>query len=257
VAGSPEEDVAVDLVGDDDHAPGGADAGEPFQFLPGPDPSAGVVGRAQEDELHRGVVQLFLQVGEVHLEPAAGKDQRVFHHTAPPPGDGGKEGVIDRRLDEHTVSGLGEGEDGGGQCRDHAGGMADPLGVGSPSVPPFEPPGNSLPVGGKTTGIAENPVIRPFPEDLDDLRRGLEVHVGHPHGKKIAGTEDGLHAVPLCADSAAPFDDSVKIVAVHSCSSLSLKMHSMLRESSISYHFLLIGKKSEVSVPLVSCFRTW
>ena len=143
----------MNFVGDDNNPFGGAYGGEGLELLPGPDAPHGVVGRAEEDEFYRRVLEFFLQVPVVHLKPAVFEEEGVFHDSTPPPPDGREEGVVDGRLDQDAVPRLGKGEDGRCEGRNHPGSMADPFDLRGPAVPAGEPAGDCLMIGGAAAGI--------------------------------------------------------------------------------------------------------
>ena len=94
---------------------------------------------------------------------------------------------IDRREGEDLVAGR--GEEPGGECepRDDAGGADDRGRIDPPAVEGLEMGGEGGGEAGGIGGVAEDAVVHPGLDRLEDLRRRLEVHVGDPHRDHVLG----------------------------------------------------------------------
>lgn len=186
-------EVAVDLIDDDAHMVAAADRAVLGELLPGPHAARGVLGRAEQAQLHIVFHDLPLDVIEiVHAVFLAPADERALHHAAARRLDGGGEALIHRRLDEHRVVRLGEGPHRSVQGRHDAGGLYEPVLLHFPAEILPEPVVDRLEIGIVRIGIAEDPVRHRFGERFRDARRGLEIHVGDPEGQRIRGIASGF-----------------------------------------------------------------
>jgi hypothetical protein len=211
VAVSAVDEVVVDLVGDDEEVALHRDTSEGLELLPRPNAAGGIVGAAEDEHPARGV-DLRAQVVEVHRVAPAVEPERITDDATAVVLDGVIERVIDGRLDDHSVAWLGEGADTVVEGGNDARGQCHPGLLDLPAVAAFEPVDRGLPERRRDEGIAVDAVRGPAADSLDDGRRGLEVHVGHPHRDGVLDLEDLTGIDPLQRFGVRPVDDLVEIV---------------------------------------------
>ena len=148
---------------------------------------AGVVGVAQQHELHRRVGRTALEVLEVDAVAVAVEHQVALLGRAAAVGNGDVEVVVDRRLDQHLVSRTGHGPQDGRKGGNDARHRVDPLPLGRPSVAAQKPAPDRLGIGLGRYGVAVDAVLDPPAQRLDDRRGRAEIHVGNPHGQHAVG----------------------------------------------------------------------
>ena len=215
VAVPRENQFAMDLVGYDHDVVAEADLADPEQFGARPDPADGVVGIAQQHQLHPRIGGLRLQVVVIDHIGIADRHQRRGHDFASVVADRREEAVVDRRLDEHLVSGNGQRLDDGRQGRHHPRQANHPVALDPPAVA-GKPPRDGLIIALRNMRIAEDAMLDPTAEGLRDRRRRPEIHVGHPHGQNpLRG-----RTVPLAGVGSAARNRRVEIV-LHCSSGLS------------------------------------
>ena len=203
VAGISE--LAVDFVGNHEHIAAEADLSHAGKLFPGPDAAGGIVGVAQQQ--HPGFPRLGLEVFPVNGVGAVFVVQGLVQLHALVVADGREKGVVARGLHHHFVAGDGHGLDGGAVGCDNPGGGHDIIPADArPAVPLAEPPGHGLKIAVRHQFIAEHAVVQAALQRFQDFGRGLEVHVGHPHGQ-LAG-----ELVPLDTLGAAAVYDLVEII---------------------------------------------
>ena len=113
-------------------------------------------------------------------------DKRGFEHPTAVVENRIEEDVVDRRLDEHVLVRRGEFPDHAGDCRHHTGAEHQPLRINGEAMPPA-PPVHIHPVPlGWHDRIAEHTMLDAPAQRFTDLRRGLEIHIRHPHGQRIS-----------------------------------------------------------------------
>ena len=101
------DQIVVNFVRNQHQIVAFAEIGHAFQFFPRPDPTARIVGRAEDEHFlspcHLGIPSL-----KIHHILARHGFQRAFHHMAARRFDDPGEGVIDGRGQDHAVTSLGE-----------------------------------------------------------------------------------------------------------------------------------------------------
>ena len=233
--------LAVDLVADDDHSVAAADFSNLLEVFLGPDSSAGVVGVAEQKDFGHRVGGPSLKILEINvpgrLVTFCVVDQLVGGELAAVVADRGEEAVVGGGLDDHlrqfpvrafaSVRLPGDVAFGVdlvvGQCLyDDAHPRYDPVDrqvpfffrvPASAALPPVDG-GFVVAVGNMC--VAEYSVINPAAQNLYNLRRDLEVHIGHPEGDDIlADRPSGALGVPFHAVCAASDGHLVKIVLSH------------------------------------------
>ena len=117
---SRHHELAVDFVGDDGHAVAQADVAQAGQFVARPHAACGVVGVAEQHDLHARVGRTAFQVVEVHAVGLVFIDEGTFLHRASVVADGGEETVVHGRLHQHLVARCGERLDDGREGGHHA-----------------------------------------------------------------------------------------------------------------------------------------
>ena len=133
-------EFAVDFVGDDEDSVRMADLGDAVQFVPGPYAADGVLRVAQEQGGGLRIGGFPCQVFPVDGIGVILVREGVAQFPAPVVPDGGEEGVVAGRMDDHIVARPGESLDTGGISGDDAGRADDLLpGDALPAVTPVEP----------------------------------------------------------------------------------------------------------------------
>ena len=201
-----DDEILVDLVGQDGDAVLFADGAQLFQLLPPPYPAHGIVRGREDQQLGAGGGEMGVQGVEVHGIAAVFVHQIAGEQLAAAAFNGAEEGVIDRLEDGDAVTGSGEGLHQPVQGGHHAGGGAQPVflhGIAVVGLFPMDK-GLVVPVGGLV--IAVGTVGRPGGHRLPDTGRSLKVHVGHPKGQQAAFSKAGLGAVPFYAVCAVAVD---------------------------------------------------
>jgi len=201
----------VNLVGEHPHAVPEADVVEPFKLAGRPHPAHGVVGVAEHEQAGARVGGLALEVVVVHGEAPAVVSQRVLKHLAAVVAHGREEAVVHRRLQNHPVARLAEGLDHHRHRRHHARSIENPVALQAPAVAPRKPIHHGIVVSLGHLHVAEDTVLHPAAQRVDDGRGRAEVHVGHPHGQHVAARG----RVPLVGVGAAAAYKFVKIVTIH------------------------------------------
>ena len=176
-------DVAVDLVGDDGDAVAAGKLPHLREGLAVPDLPHGILGIAEDHEGGLGIGHLPFQILKIHGVGAVLVPEGALQHPAAVVFDAVPENVVHRSLDEHVLVGGGELAHDGGESGHHAG-AEDELLLFHGEPVAFPPPaGVGLIPGLRHVGVTEDAVIQPLLQRLEDLRRGPEVHVRHPHGQ--------------------------------------------------------------------------
>jgi hypothetical protein len=209
-----EDQVVVNLVGEDGHVVAQADVGDPLQLLPPPDPAHRVVGVAQDQEL--GIARLRLQIVEVNGVDAVALDEAILQKAPLVDPDRPEERVIDRRLKDDPVplgrQCLQEMADGG----HHAGGEKDTGGIHRIAMAAGPPVHDGLGVLRGLQVIPVDAVGHQAAQGGGDALRHAEVHVGDPERQEIGPTIPLLQIVVLGGIGVATRDDLVE-VRQHAC----------------------------------------
>ena len=207
-----EGEIAVDLIGDHEDAVFLTQVAHSAQLIRRPHPADRVVRAAQEEHRHRLDPKLGLQVVEVDFKLAIPLHQRVFHQLPAVVAHHVVERVVDRRLDEHGVAGLGQGADGGGQGEDHAGGFDQPLRLRRPAEAARKPVGQGGVVVRLGVGVAEDAVVNAPPQGGQNRIGGVEIHVRHPQGQHVRRVAILCGEVKFQTVGVPAVDGPVKIV---------------------------------------------
>ena len=182
-----EDQVGVNLVGEQDHPVFDAQLHHTAQLLRRPHDAQGVVGATQEEEV--GLGQLGLEVGPVHLPPAVLFHEGILQHPAVPRLGHVVELGVHRGLDEHAAPLGGKELDHGADGLHHAQAEAHQARVNVPAVAALLPAPDGLKIGVRAAGIAPDALLGPGGEGVDDGLGGLEVHVRDPQGDHLVGAE--------------------------------------------------------------------
>jgi hypothetical protein len=201
----------VNFVGHKDEVMSLGEIGHALQFCAGPDPSAGIVGRAEDDHL-LGARHLGIPVVEIHLVAALDVGHLAFHDLAASGVNHPCEGVIDRREKDHAIARRREGIDAHRRPVHQTVGREDPFGIDLPAVPRVHPPPDRGQILAVVTEIAVYPVIKHLLKRILHHLRRAKVHVCHPHRDPgiARHTIKRLHLVPLCTVGVPAVDDLVK-----------------------------------------------
>ncbi len=210
VLAAAEEHVAVDLVAHYDDAFLMADMCYGAEGLNVP-ALAGRVVRIAEDH-HLDTLEILTERVEIHGDGGLGTDKMVPHDLAVIALRDDAEWVIDRILDEHLVTFVGEGLHGQIDAADDAWHVVDVLRGDVPREVRFAPVDYTIIIGVRRTGVAEDLLREAFLDGTDDERRCLEVHVGYPHGQHVFAAAHFLHLGVLIGIGTFTLDDFVKIV---------------------------------------------
>ena len=126
------DNLAMDLIGNDNHSMPEGNLPHPVQFPGRPDASRRIVRVAQDQNtvarIRAGILKTLI-IKPIR-KPAIGlikTVQRHIHDAAAVVPYGGEEAVEDRRLHDHAVARSGEGLDDGRQSRHHARRILDPF----------------------------------------------------------------------------------------------------------------------------------
>jgi hypothetical protein len=207
-----QHQVVVDLVGDQQEVVRGAEVGDSAQLGPVPDPAAGVVRRAeQQDALAPG--QRRRERVQVHDVPPVALDERRLEDRPAVGPQHPVERVVDRREHDHGVVGLGEGLQAERDSGDQPVGGGDGGRVHLPAVAPRHPAGDRRVVFAVVAEVAVDPVRHRRRQGGVHRRRRAEVHVGDPHRQRVVRREAvaRLHPVPLHRVGAAAVDQLVEV----------------------------------------------
>ena len=177
--------AGVDLVGNDDHAVPLAHRADPRERLAVPDPTDGVVGVAEQEEIRVRIGQLLVQILPVDGIVVPVIDQPVFRDLASVLCDDIQERVVGRGHQQDVLAGGGQPPDQGGNGSHDAARKQKPVLLDGQTVAVFPPVDIALiPVVGEL-GIAEDAVVQTGAEGVQDFRRRLKVHVRHPHRQLV------------------------------------------------------------------------
>ena len=113
---------------------------------------------------------------------------------------------------ENLVSGFGKLPDAGAQRGNDAQTENTFVGIGLPAVALFLPLADSLKIGVRTTGVAENTLSIPCVDGFQNGLGGDQIHIRDPHGEDIPAAELLFHLIVLGGKIIAPVDGTVKIV---------------------------------------------
>ena len=220
----PQDQVAVDLVGHDQHVVVHADPAEAPQLLAGPDASDRVVGMAEDGHPDLRIGAFGFEIVEVHVIPAVPVLERVQRRSRLQVLDGVVEGIVYRRLHQHFVAGFRVGRDQHVQGGYDARGEADGVGIDGPVMAPLHPPHHGIIVGRRREGVSVDAHVRDFGHGVHHRLRARKVHVRHPQRKHgllvpagvglVPGDNDSvpLHIVPLVRIGSVAIDTLVEII---------------------------------------------
>ncbi|MPM31800.1 hypothetical protein SDC9_78357 [bioreactor metagenome] len=191
--------VAVNFVGNHEDPVPVADVSQPTQLRFRENPPHGIVWIAHHKRAAPGRRRLLLKILKINFIPPVFQAQGAVDHDTLLLFNGHGEGIVHRPLNQHLVSLLGLGEqqhiDGGHHSRR----VAEPVCGRLPAVAP------PLPVEIGRNGALVHPCIAVhaafsrFHHRLTDGGRRFQVHIRHPRGGHVAGTElrIQLGGVPL------------------------------------------------------------
>ena len=241
VPAAVQDQIVMDLVGNDDRLPAAADFHQALELLGPPDPPHRVVGAAQH---HQGsalapgpVVEESLETLEVHAVALPLEHERVLRHMAAVGLDARAEGVVHRGLEHHPVSGTGVGQNRQAHGGHHPRAGEHRAAGNAPAMAPVHPVDDGLVVALRLEGVAEHAVVQPPAQGLEHRRGSREIHIRHPQGQQIGGLgapqrREAFGVVPLqrarspAVDKAIEIDPAVKVlrpiaVVAHGCPALS------------------------------------
>lgn len=188
-----------------------ADFSDAPQFFGCPDAPCGVVGVAEQHQLHVRIGCCVFQRFEINGVGVVAANQLTFGGFTTAVGDRDEEMVVDGCLHQHFVAQPGQCPENGRQGRDHAGHRMYPFALRRPAVAPGKPPRDCRIVAFRDLRIAENTVLDPAAKRLDDSRCRPEIHICHPHRQYV---RCGLF-VPFHGVCAPPRDQLIEIVVHH------------------------------------------
>ena len=197
--GPVEQDILMDLVGEDEDLMLAADLQHLLELVFGPDPAHRIVGGGHDEQPHIVLHHLAFKVGEVDAVAAVVVDERAFDEAAFGVGHRVMEGVVDRGLQQHRVAGLGEDGDQPVQAADDAGAEADPFPLDLVAVVALLPADEVVEVGVRGAIIAERARIHVIVQGFTHAFRRFEIHVRDPHGQQVGAFEMLAEVVPFSA----------------------------------------------------------
>ena len=200
------DDFTVNLVADDRDIVLEADFCHSAQFLRSPD-SAGRVVRIAEYE-YGSLLYFRLKIFEINvIGKFIGSISRglVYHetvigHDAAVVPDRGEEAVIYRCLDKDFIAGFCQRLYRGGEGRNDACGIDNPVFADVPAVPACKPAAYGFIVGVRDTGVAKDALGGAFLHRFSDAWCSLEVHIGYPHWNYAFLLHVPLYTVGTAAD---------------------------------------------------------
>ena len=177
----PQDEILMDLVGEDAHPVLFTDAAERLQLVPPPDPAHRVVGRGEDEQLGAGAVQLAVQLVKIDGPAPRPVGAQVTGRELPPVvPDGVEEGVIDRGEHRHRIPRPGAQLHQPIDGRNDPRGKADPLPLQGQAVLLLLPAEEGVVIVLRHLVVAKGPVGRPGVDGQPHAGRALEVHVRHP-----------------------------------------------------------------------------
>ena len=206
------DELAVDLVGEDDDIGALADLCHLAQLLGGPYPAGGVVGIAEEEEADVAGTDGFLKGLEVDCAglglgvPGQGE----VHEGAVGIADAAEEAVVGGGEGQHGIALAAETLEDGADGGDDTAGVLDPLAGEVPVVTGAVPPTNGIVEAVGHEAVAVDGVGGAALDGVGNAGCCLEVHVGDPQGEDIVGG----HLIPFDAVGAEAGGQFVKI---HGC----------------------------------------
>ena len=150
---------------------------------------------------------------QVHLVSPAGTAKRVFQDDPPVVAYRAEERVVDRRLQDHLVSRVGEREDRGSNGGHHRRNVHQVAGVRLPTVALVLPADKRVPIPVRDVCVAVDRMRDPLCERLGYGRRHCEVHVRDPHRQHRFTRRCGRFQVPLVAVRPDSVQDLRKVTA--------------------------------------------
>ena len=211
-----EHQILVDLVRDQDQVVLLGEAGDGGDLVPGPDPAARIVGRAEDD--HADAAPGDRGAGGVEVDPVQPvlDRHRRLDHPALVRADHAGEGVVDRGEQQDAVAGGGEGVERDRDGRDDARRRKDPVGLDRPAVARRHPARDRAPPRPVVAHVAEDAVVDVVAKRLQHAVRRAEIAVGDPHRQAVVGIDviDLAHHVPLRGQRAATVHQPVEIHSV-------------------------------------------
>ncbi len=132
-----QNDVRMNIVGQQDQIVAAGNLQNPAQLLFPPHSTHRIMGRAQQQNfrLRRQCLQLI----EINRVAAWTCHQWVEQQAPPRVGDSSKEGKVHRRLHDHTLPVIRQSQAGGVQRGHHARHHQNPVALDGPAVAPLEP----------------------------------------------------------------------------------------------------------------------
>ena len=207
-----EGEIAVNLIGDHEHAIFLAQVAHLAQLVLCPHPTDRIVRAAQEQHLHGFVLNLGFQVVKVHLKLAVPLHQRIFHQLPAVIAHHIVERIVYWRLHQNTITRLGQGTDGDGQGKDHAGGLYQPRRLCLPAEAAGKPVGQSGIVVRLGAGVAKDAVVNALPQSVQHRLGGGEIHICYPQGQHVCRAALRYGKVKFQAVGVPAVDEPVKIV---------------------------------------------
>ena len=179
------------------------------EFFPGPYAAYRVVGRAEEGELYMTLYDFFFQIRKIHFIMTVLQHQRAVHQLPSVFDDRIEEGIVYRLVDEDAVSRFGQGFDSQVDGRHDAGGFDQPFRADGPVEIGFLPGGQGFEIGFARFGIAEDAMVHPLFQGVQNGLCNFEIHVGYPEGKHVFRFS-ALHSkIVFQAAAAAAVNDSI------------------------------------------------
>ena len=231
-----DDQILMDLIGQDGDTVLFADSAQLLQFLPQPDPAHGVMGRRENQQFGLGVGKMLVQSVKIHGIFTALVHKLTGRQFSAVIFDGIEEGIINRGEGGDGVTGLGkhlhQPIDGGHD----AGRESDPVPLHGVAVLQLLPPLEGLIIAVGDLIIAVSALCRPGGHRLPDTGRGLKIHICHPQGQQAGLPKGLLGAVPLDAVGSVSININEGFV-VHNGLLHDFKLLYLFNKLQFVYHF--------------------
>ena len=178
---SLKDEIRVDFIADHNHSVPLADVTQPQKLLLCPHPADRVVRVAEEKELHLTAAYFFFKIRKIDpVSSVLSLHERVIHNLPAVIADYLRKRIVDRLLQQHRVTRLGERPHRLCQRKNNPRRLDQPGFLHVPSVMPTHPARNRLKVATFRLAVAEDAVRHAARERLLYIGRNLEIHVGNP-----------------------------------------------------------------------------
>ena len=204
--------VAVYLVRNDDDATLRTEVGKAAQGVYIPYDASRIV-RIGEYQHAALLVSHLGKTLEVHrVRSVLVHDERIHHHLTLVAQRSEAERMVYRRLDDYLLVGLAEHVDNEAYALDDARNESHPFAVDIPLMMVGNPSGHRRPEVGRHIGVSVERVVETAAQCVGDKLRSLEVHVCHPHRRKVRSAVAFVEYVNSQSTRAVAVDDFVEVV---------------------------------------------